>query len=375
MVTDNHYRWDFIGLSTDEKPTPANSEKVVDGSTYYCADTSTLYVYCRDRWYEKSETGGGSSGDANARFQGQDLSAKYSLDELATKVRSGDFSGLSIGDYITKTVKVGSGTARELDFVIGGFDYFYRMGNASNNNHHIVFVADTGFYELSAMDSSGTTANGYYGSKMHGICEVAYSAGSGGSLSSVKGDYESFLVSSLEPNDGTYEFTRSGSQWQLDTTNVGRDLTAYGISYSGTPVDGDKITVTFAKGYLEPYRQAIYEAFGNDKILTYENYITTGSNSAAWHNSRVELMNESMLYGQRIHGVIYSETYSKAILPLFVFEPERSVTLRGKGGARQNCWLSSIANNTSFCIARSTGSAWYNTATGNFCVRPYFLFG
>lgn len=56
-----HYRWDFIGLSTDEKPTPATSEKVVDGSTFYCSDNSKLYVYYKDQWYEKEATGGGGT--------------------------------------------------------------------------------------------------------------------------------------------------------------------------------------------------------------------------------------------------------------------------------------------------------------------------
>ena len=54
-----HYRWDFIGLSTDTKPTPQTSEKVVDGSTFYCSDTSKLYVYCKDNWYERKSLGGG----------------------------------------------------------------------------------------------------------------------------------------------------------------------------------------------------------------------------------------------------------------------------------------------------------------------------
>ena len=54
-----HYRWDFIGLSTDEKPTPQTSEKVVDGSTFYCSDNSKLYVFYKDTWYEKTATGGG----------------------------------------------------------------------------------------------------------------------------------------------------------------------------------------------------------------------------------------------------------------------------------------------------------------------------
>lgn len=57
-----HYRWDFIGLSTDQKPTPATSEKVVDGSTFYCSDTSKLYVYCKNNWYERKPLGGGGGG-------------------------------------------------------------------------------------------------------------------------------------------------------------------------------------------------------------------------------------------------------------------------------------------------------------------------
>lgn len=57
MVT--HYRWDFIGLSTDDKPTPAISEKVTDGSTFYCSDNSKLYVWYKNQWYEKTSSGGG----------------------------------------------------------------------------------------------------------------------------------------------------------------------------------------------------------------------------------------------------------------------------------------------------------------------------
>ena len=62
MVTDNHYRWDFVGLSTDQKPTPATSEKVVNGSTFYCSDTSKLYVFCKDTWYERKPLGSGGGG-------------------------------------------------------------------------------------------------------------------------------------------------------------------------------------------------------------------------------------------------------------------------------------------------------------------------
>lgn len=46
-------RWDFIGLSTDDKPSSDNP-KVTDGSTFYEADTSKLYFWTKNQWYEKT---------------------------------------------------------------------------------------------------------------------------------------------------------------------------------------------------------------------------------------------------------------------------------------------------------------------------------
>lgn len=61
-MVKQHYRWDFIGLSTDTKPIPTDSENVVDGSTYFCSDTSKLYVFCKDQWYERKALGNGGGG-------------------------------------------------------------------------------------------------------------------------------------------------------------------------------------------------------------------------------------------------------------------------------------------------------------------------
>ena len=91
MVTENHYRWDFIGLSTDDKPTPATSERVVDGSTYYTSDDSKLYVFCKDQWYEKIPIGGGGGGDEkplkDINFYDYDgtIVESWTLEELADK--------------------------------------------------------------------------------------------------------------------------------------------------------------------------------------------------------------------------------------------------------------------------------------------------
>lgn len=67
-MVDHKYRWDFIGLSTDSKPT-ASSPRVVNGSTYYEADTSKAYVWYKDQWYEK-EAGGSELPIASAETLG-----------------------------------------------------------------------------------------------------------------------------------------------------------------------------------------------------------------------------------------------------------------------------------------------------------------
>lgn len=54
MTTQFNTRWDFIGLSSDVKPTPSTSDKVVDGSTYFEADTSKLYFWVNGQWYNKT---------------------------------------------------------------------------------------------------------------------------------------------------------------------------------------------------------------------------------------------------------------------------------------------------------------------------------
>lgn len=54
MNIQNSTRWDFIGLSSEDKPTPATTYKVTDGSTFYEADTSKLYFWTQGEWYEKT---------------------------------------------------------------------------------------------------------------------------------------------------------------------------------------------------------------------------------------------------------------------------------------------------------------------------------
>lgn len=130
MVTDNHYRWDFYGLSTDAKPTPATSPKVVDGSTFYEADTSKLFVFCGDTWYEKTV----SAGTSYTAGTGIDITAGViSADQtvMATKsyvdgvtetytIASSDWTALADSDpydysaTVTATETISASTIAEL---------------------------------------------------------------------------------------------------------------------------------------------------------------------------------------------------------------------------------------------------------------------
>lgn len=98
MVTQ-HYRWDFVGLSTDTKPTPETSEKVVDGSTFYCSDTSKLYVFCKDTWYERKALGGGGGGTTYTAGDGIDITNDtISVDTTTIQPKLTAGSNVSISD-------------------------------------------------------------------------------------------------------------------------------------------------------------------------------------------------------------------------------------------------------------------------------------
>lgn len=105
-MVSQKYRWDFIGLSTDEKPTSETSDKVVNGSTYYCSDTSKLYVYCDGTWYERKPLGGGGGGGASdfndlsnrPKYNGSDMTGSTNIPEVVTYSNFTGTDGTTAGE-------------------------------------------------------------------------------------------------------------------------------------------------------------------------------------------------------------------------------------------------------------------------------------
>lgn len=127
-MVSQKYRWDFIGLSTDTKPTSETSEKVVNGSTYYCSDTSKLYVYCDGTWYERKPLGGGGGGGTSdfndlsnrPKYNGSDMTGSTNIPEVKTYT-AGD--GIDITNAIISATNTGKAKVLTTD------DYNYPVDN------------------------------------------------------------------------------------------------------------------------------------------------------------------------------------------------------------------------------------------------------
>lgn len=172
MVTDNHYRWDFIQLSTDEKPTPATSKKVTDGSTLYTSDDSKLYVWYKTQWYEKEAASGGTSDfdeltnrpkyNGTAMTGETDIPLAPSITQTAgnstTEVMSQNATtGLIYYDPETKSkINIGSGNT-----INGNYPISIGFGNYAQGNNEIVIGRDA---------SAGGNANHF------GNLAIGYSA-------------------------------------------------------------------------------------------------------------------------------------------------------------------------------------------------------
>lgn len=149
MVDTQHYRWDFIGLSTDTKPTPETSEKVVNGSTFYCSDTSKLYVFCDGNWYERKPLGGGGGGGSYTAGTGIDITDDtISVDTTTIQEK------LTAGTGIDITNNTISATG-------GGGDTVYSDKSTSNaSNGGAVYIGNLDSNQQEQTDPT-TTDNHY----------------------------------------------------------------------------------------------------------------------------------------------------------------------------------------------------------------------
>lgn len=191
-----HYRWDFIGLSTDDKPTSETSEKVVNGSTFYCSDTSKLYVYCDGTWYERKPLGSGGGGTTYTAGNGIEITnhkISVDTDTIQEKLTAGDNITI-LNNVISATASGGGGTK-----TLTTADYNWNINTQSPTDPNCVglWLLNDGVY---AYDSS---VNVYYqnGGFKNGN-GVAYVATSSGSANMVMIESNTIYYASVDKSTG-----------------------------------------------------------------------------------------------------------------------------------------------------------------------------
>lgn len=168
------YRWDFIGLSTDEKPTAATSPKVTDGSTFYCSDNSKLYVWYKDRWYQRKALGGGGGGGGGTATDVQINGSSITVSDTANIVTEGVYNASTnkiatmsdipdTSNFITKSVDDLTNYTKTSDLVVN-YQLKPTTQNIAGTSATITPVDNTIYQcgELTDITITNPTATGMY---------------------------------------------------------------------------------------------------------------------------------------------------------------------------------------------------------------------
>ncbi len=105
-----------------------------------------------------------TAGFANSIWGGRNILDSFTEAQVQAKIAKGDFSGLAIGDYITKTITV-DGTSYTVKWLCAGFNHYLNSGDTACTTPHIAMLPE-GVIGAAQMNTTNTTAGGFKGSQM-----------------------------------------------------------------------------------------------------------------------------------------------------------------------------------------------------------------
>ena len=307
-----------------------------------------------DKVFEKADSYTPLLGTAlshNNIFRGANLTSKYTVAQLYTKVHAGDFSDLYLGDYInvslstnlyqkftgsafaegttyyersgthpswtyaattdteydsSKTYYTMSVVTETVAMMIAHFDYYYNCGDSSPvTYHHVILIPRTRLKTASYMNPSHTTVGAYYNSEMHQTILPCYAAS---------------FSTALE------------NHVRIWRDRLSTDMTAATPSMAGGGLNGS-------------------------------------ATAWDWKDTNIRLMNEAQVYGT---GIWSSSAYDYGCenRQLAVFRFISPVQYE-----RAASWLSSVVSSTYFANVYNYGNATYSYAGNALSVRPLIVFG
>lgn len=185
IIKDDIYDWEDIhGLNDyDELPNKPIINADLDNTAASTADRTVLYhhigesttIYKKTSLYysdgeswlqfesDRDEQEYENAGYHNSRYRGKDITSYLTDGSLWTRISSGKFTDLYIGDYFT----ISFGSVGQQTMRIASFDFHYGHGQTTAlYKHHVDIVPDQGL-QSAAMNDTDSTYNGYTGSAMY----------------------------------------------------------------------------------------------------------------------------------------------------------------------------------------------------------------
>lgn len=136
----------------------------------------------------------------NSIYRGKDITSYLNDGTLFTRISSGTFDDLYIGDYFTMSIAVEGYTIQCNKYVLCGFDTYMNSGKTSILTKHHAVVMPASILFTATMNDTNTTEGGYYNSKMHQTIMPLIDAG----IKTVIGDhlltYEDILTDQTDSN-------------------------------------------------------------------------------------------------------------------------------------------------------------------------------
>ena len=257
------------------------------------------------------------AGAHNGIFRGINLLSKYSLSQIYNMISDGSFSDICIGDYFDITISTSYTTSETVRLIATIFDPYYMYGDTPLTRHHAGFITKNCLTKTHQMNSSHTTAGGYYNSAMFSVLNT----------------YANAFASAL---GSSHLITR-------------RALLSNAVNTSNPSMAGN--------GYMG------------------------ASSDWGWYDVRLQLLSEIQVYGSTVFSSSFYDTgCDHSQLPYFLFNPAGKICKAGgtddvTSSNKQWWWLKDVVSGANFALVSYYGLADYYSAADAGGVRPFLVIG
>ena len=267
---------------------------------------------------------------------GVELTDKYTIEQILSKVQSGDFSDIYVGDTITVSINTTLGGAEDVELLVAGINSFggdMVIWDSENDDYdgakrnHLALITKDCLKTTARMNATNTAEDGYYATEMAKTTLPIY----------------------LNAFEGIF--------------GVERIFAPYNLLCNGTDFDRE----TMGDGVR------FYES---DYCWYSEDEWEDGDNKY-----KMQLLTEMEVFGQHVHNHSCDGCNRYGMrkqLPIFKLRPDYIQCGRGYKGtqsARQWWWLQDVADSGSFSRVSDDGYCGNGGASVSGGVRPLLYIG